>query len=448
MRKPNTVLERSTFSVKQINHSTTSLKIKEEFSLKNATAFGGANLLLDFIEHIKLKQIFKNNLRQEKHANAKYTVTDVSMVLSLGWILGKDRIFHFKDIEQDPLLTKRLQLEKLPDHTILYKDLERFRNTEDIFGLKLSNRDVTHCLTNEYQQTILDIDATVETLYGQQENANKGYNPKKPGRKSYHPLLAFEAQSKACINSQLRSGNCHSADKFIEFMNDTELLLGRKINYVRIDVGFSNERYFEFLEKITDGYVSKLKMTKRLRNHCKDLEYELVSDECDRIEIAEFYYQAVNWSKSYRVIIVRKLELADEQLLLFENDAWTYSAIVTNLDWNPIDIWHFYNQRCTCENHIKEMKAGFAIDQIASSHFYANYADLMYKTIAYNLFLAFQKYVAVGQFKKFTVERMRRYFFMIPAVIVSHARQVVLRLSENFLWQHEFWQMRQKLAAL
>ncbi len=39
----------------------------------------------------------------------------------------------------------------------------------------------------------LDIDSSVFTRYGKQEGAQKGYNPRKPGRPSHHPLLAFVA---------------------------------------------------------------------------------------------------------------------------------------------------------------------------------------------------------------------------------------------------------------
>nr|WP_245864317.1 hypothetical protein [Paenibacillus donghaensis] len=39
---------------------------------------------------------------------------------------------------------------------------------------------------------ILDLDSTVETVYGNQAKAAKGGHSHKPGRKSYHPLLAFE----------------------------------------------------------------------------------------------------------------------------------------------------------------------------------------------------------------------------------------------------------------
>ena len=43
-----------------------------------------------------------------------------------------------------------------------------------------------------------DCDTTVLTVYGQQENARKGYNPTKPGRRSYHPIFCFEGHTHDC----------------------------------------------------------------------------------------------------------------------------------------------------------------------------------------------------------------------------------------------------------
>jgi len=38
-----------------------------------------------------------------------------------------------------------------------------------------------------YEQVTLDLDSHVKTVYGNQQRAKKGYNPKKPGRKGFNP---------------------------------------------------------------------------------------------------------------------------------------------------------------------------------------------------------------------------------------------------------------------
>ena len=56
----------------------------------------------------------------------------------------------------------------------------------------------------------LSFDSSVLTRYGNQEGAKKGYNPKKPRRNSYNPIIAFLNKSRYLLNIWNRSGNSSS----------------------------------------------------------------------------------------------------------------------------------------------------------------------------------------------------------------------------------------------
>jgi hypothetical protein len=58
---------------------------------------------------------------------------------------------------------------------------------------------------------MLDLDSTVFERYGHQQGSLKGYNPRKHGRPSHHPLLAMLAEAKVVVHAWLRSGNTASA---------------------------------------------------------------------------------------------------------------------------------------------------------------------------------------------------------------------------------------------
>ena len=53
----------------------------------------------------------------------------------------------------------------------------------------------------------VDVDSTVETVFGEQEGTAKGYNEHKRGALSYHPLLGFCAETKEILQGWLRSGD-------------------------------------------------------------------------------------------------------------------------------------------------------------------------------------------------------------------------------------------------
>jgi hypothetical protein len=62
----------------------------------------------------------------------------------------------------------------------------------------------------------LNLDSTVLTRYGKQEGARKGYNPKKRGRRSHHPLLAFVSAGYV-VNLWNRSGDTSSGQGCVSF---------------------------------------------------------------------------------------------------------------------------------------------------------------------------------------------------------------------------------------
>jgi len=66
----------------------------------------------------------------------------------------------------------------------------------------------------------LNLDSSVLTRYGRQQGANKGYNPKKPGRPSHHPILAFLG-SGYVVNVWNRSGDCHAGQGAVDFFQQT-----------------------------------------------------------------------------------------------------------------------------------------------------------------------------------------------------------------------------------
>jgi hypothetical protein len=60
---------------------------------------------------------------------------------------------------------------------------------------------------------IADWDSTVNTRYGQQEDAAVGYNPHKRGRKSHHPLICVAARTRLCLHLEWRPGGHRQRDR-------------------------------------------------------------------------------------------------------------------------------------------------------------------------------------------------------------------------------------------
>jgi hypothetical protein len=63
---------------------------------------------------------------------------------------------------------------------------------------------------------IFDLDSSVVTVFGRQQNAEVGYNPRYRGKSSYNPLLCIEANSSYLWDTELRPGNAGTWDGSVD----------------------------------------------------------------------------------------------------------------------------------------------------------------------------------------------------------------------------------------
>lgn len=357
----------------------------------------------------------------------------------MGYACGLERISHFRELQRDPLFAAILAGEPPSSISTLYRSLDRFTTEAHVLELGQANTVLLDSAFNENRDRILDIDTTVETVYGNQEGAAVGYNPNKPGRKSYQAVLAFDGESQAVINVMLHSGKSPNWEEKVAFLNQSFALLpeGRQVKFVRGDSGITSDDLITSLEADGISYVLKMRITDPLVHRTlRGVYWKTLpsSDETVRIQVGVVGYQAPGWKRHRRVVLVRMQRVRDcMQTNLFGAD-WEYQAIVTDVDWNPEDVWRFYNQRCTSENYIKELKYGLHIDNISKNGFYANYADLWLKAMGYNLLLILKTYMPEVH-QRISTSTVQRLMIRIPAQLVWHARRWSLRLAE--WWPHK-----------
>ncbi len=408
--------------------------LPEQFTLKNATPFGGANLIWRFLETIGLGDLLASALEPHHKANhARYSLVQEVLLLLIGRMLGLGRIADFTEVEQDPLLTRLFRLPKLPDVTILYKELVRL-GTQGIRGAlqPVHEAVLDRTLGNK---VILDFDSSVETLYGHQEGAEVGYNPTRPGRPSYHPQFCFDGLTRSLVDAELRPGNTSSSTGLVETAERVfglPLLAKRRVDLVRGDRGYGNEKFMAFLEGRTQPFILKVSPTKPLRSWADTLTYRSIGKTAlgDVIEVASGQYQAGGWTRARRMVVVRERSAVRPEGQLLDLPVITDEQfIATPLDWDEEDIWHCYNQRCTLETSIRTLKEDWSFDAFSTHGFAANAADLFLKGMAYNLTLAMQQMLnPKDRAIIHTAETIRRRWFLLPAVIATHARDIFLRL--------------------
>lgn len=81
---------------------------------------------------------------------------------------------------------------------------------------------------------------------------------------------------------------------------------------------------------------------------------------------------------------------------------------------------------------IKELKNGFNMSYLPTSNFEANSFYFQIGTLAYNLFLLF-KQILDSSLQKHTVKTIRYKLYNIAGKVVSHAREWILKVNEQFI---------------
>jgi len=437
-------------------------KMKEEFSLKNATIFGGYNLFSDYLASNGLDRCLEQELSGMKAPWATYSMPVVCRTIIDGYCLGLENIYQFESIENDPLLSAKRGMDKLPDQTVLRKDLiNKFKTDEDVNRLRrVKTSQVKRELKRLKGNLVLEYDSTVQTGYGSQEGLEIGYNPHKPGRASYHPQLCRERKSGLSVWSRLRTGNTVSSTDFIEFLDESWQVIPnrfkRKRNGLckvlkRMDSGYESEDILCWNEGHAVGYVIKMTMRGDIWPKIFSIPkqaYRKITTGVGEVEVCSFQFKRKFWTKGRRIVMVRwKDEVDRAQTKLLDALGYTYSFFVTNLKWNEQDIYRFYDKRADIENHIREGKYDFHVDHISTDSFHANAADFELKLLALNQMILFCKNILNQDSPRHFASTVRRRWLLIPAKLRKGSRQMILKLSNLFPYRNVWISYRQNFGT-
>ncbi len=106
------------------------------------------------------------------------------------------------------------------------------------------------------------MDSTVVVRYGlKQAGAERGYNPKKPGRPSHHPLLAYVLETGDCLGVRWRPGGAHTARGAEAWLAGLVARLrgaGVRRIAVRLDKGFFSKSIARRMEALGVSYPLKV----------------------------------------------------------------------------------------------------------------------------------------------------------------------------------------------
>jgi hypothetical protein len=282
------------------------------------------------------------------------------------------------------------------------------------------------------ERIILDLDATDDTLYGNQEGRfyHGHYHDY-----CYLPLYVFCGEHLLC--SRLRMSNIDASADSVEELEPVVARIRQRWPEVKIwlrgDGGFCREKLIAWCERDGMEYIFGLAQNPRLK---KLIEAQMAEAEKQHQEtkaparvFSEFLYSTQDtWSRERRVIA--KAEHLDKGA--------NPRFVVTSLSSEEIAAQELYEKiycaRGECaENRIKEQQLDLFADRTSTGKMWSNQLRLYFSSIAYVLLQTLRRTGLAGtELEKAQCGTIRLKLLKIGAQVRVTVRKVWISLSENY----------------
>ena len=425
-------------------------RVQISSTAQGLTSQAGLIPVLKYLERIGFEKIVARNITHSRGSNAAYQLPDVVLLTLVGMVGGATSMAKISAIWADSVLRTIVGWVKVPVETTM------FRIFKEIKAFQISQLEaLTHRLRAHHWRRLLrsglskfslqpvhwiDVDSTVDTVYGFQKGSAKGYNPKNKGARSYHPQLAFLAETKEILHAWFRTGSAYTSNGIVEF---TKQLLAHLPNRTRIifrgDSGYFSGDLFDFLDARGYGYLIKAKL-KNLAALLSDQSWETIKGK-PGWEQCKFEYRCGSWTRSRRFVAVRMIIVAqytNPQLELFEATKYDYFCYVTTEALTPWQAHKKYGERATCETWIEEAKSQMGMGKVRSDHFLANAALFHCAILAYNTLRWMAQASDNKILRQWEPETFRTYLIRVAGKLLTGSNQLMIKTPDNPLYPKEW----------
>ncbi len=423
-------------------------RLRVEF--RGATVTSDAGLLLprELDERLGLSTLIERHLTDPRTGrNRQFPLPDLFRQSIYSRLAGYEDTNDAERLAQDPAFRmlasrERREISVALTSTLHWFETEVLADERNYQGLSRLNADlVEHDATlPSTRRVTLDIDSSESPVHGaQEESAYNGHFESV----CYHPLFVFN-QDGDCLAAKLRPGNVHSADGWGEVLLpviDRYRAQGPTV-VVRADAAFALPGVYEALERREVRYAIRLPANDVLMREIEDLLTRPRGrpSHAPLVRYRSFQYQAASWDRPRRVIAKVEHYLGE----LFPRVGF----IVTTLTGTNRAVVHFYNQRGTAEQWIKEGKEATHWTRLSCHRFRANEVRLLLGVIAYNLGNLLRRLALPRSIQSWSLTSLQQRLFKTGGRLIRHARYFILQFAESHLTRRLFGQILGRIERL
>ena len=407
------------------------------------TGFAGAIPLIRFLNNvIELPQRLFHVVNYDGRKR-KYGIHLVLFAFVVGALIGVERLAHLEFLRGDAVLLKFLRLPAWPVRKVFANAVGSLSD-QAVSGLQELLTSIGLWSLSDPNGVIIDFDSSAIVSFGQQEGAVFGYCGKGRNRRRHHPLVASVAATRVVVNAKYRDGSAIDALESISFFGETVARIRSRFSgclpTIRADSGFWSNPMGKWLLEGHLPFVMSFPLgaSLKLMLHCA--AWKTLEDDPD-IELATLKGEDLKLDPRLNVVVIRRFvhdPKAPPQGKVVETDPnWRYQALVTSMDWEPLDVWRFYNDRGDCERVFKVGKHALGMGCLISLNFRANTVAFLLRMLAFNVDLLFQRHTEERARElnrptvKIGLQARQRQFYQGVARLLKYQDGWVLRVQES-----------------
>ena len=412
----------------------------------NLTSQAGLVSTSKFLEKIQMTGMVKDCTAVVRGNNATYQFHDIIEYCVLGIIGGGKNLDGVGEVWKDYALRQMLSWASVPDRTTISRLLESL-TFEEIIGMENLVHTMRRKIWDEYflpnrnttDPIVIDVDSTVKTSYGNQEGSEKGFNSSKKGASSFHPQLAFCAETKEILQAWYRCGSAYTSNGIVDFMAQltAQLPLSEKF-YFRADSGYFSGDLLSFLEDNDYGYLVKVKM-KNLTSMLENQDWSDIENK-EGWQETTFEYECGTWDtkRTFKAVRVEIPEENPNEILLSIKRYSYFCYVTTDLHLTPWEVHKKYGERATCETWIEEGKNQVALANIKMNSFEGSSILFQCSVIAYNTFRYMGLVSGNKKLQQWEPATIRTYLIRTAGKLLTGSRQFKLITPINHFHQNEW----------
>ena len=365
------------------------------------TPLGQLPFFIDFLNVSGLFESWVDSCPLTSTSNNASTKREVLATLLTSILAGHQRYAHISAMRLDGIHPSLMGVAKFVSEDAVRRALLRMEESTAVNWLDQHIAKTTEPLLST--PWILDLDGTVKCLYGKQEGACIGYNPKKPGRPSHIYHTAIMANLRLALRIEVMPGNesapLHSMPGIWAWLD--ALPKQHRPALLRGDIAYGTEAVLKEAEARDQPYLSKIRLTKNVKALIQKLFAANAWEDAGQGFMGqEAMLSLSGWSCARRVVVLRR-QLADQLIASDKNGKderqeefafiedqqpsarYEYAVLVTSTQHPILALGQLYRDRADAENNFDELKnqwgwGGYTTQDLARCRLMARMVALVY----------------------------------------------------------------------